>query len=152
RIAILDDEWRQLEPGGVGEVAVRGPGVIERYRDSPDADATSFRDGWFRTGDSGWLSDDGYVTLEGRIKERLNRGGGDISPQEVEEALLAHPAVIEAVAYATPDEKLGEAVAAVVVLADDVSDRDLTRHCGERLVAFKVPASITRVDEIPKGP
>lgn len=152
QMAILDEEWRQLEPGRVGEVAVRGPGVIDGYRDAPEADATSFRDGWFRTGDSGRLSDDGYLTLEGRIKELINRAGEKISPHEVEEALLSHPAVIEAVAYGTPDAKYGESVAAVLVVADDVTDRDLRRHCGERLAAFKVPASIARVDTIPKGP
>ena len=105
---MLDDDWRLLPPGAVGEVAVRGPSVIDGYRDNPAANEASFRDGWFRTGDSGTLSADGYLTLEGRIKELINRGGEKISPHEVEEVLLAHPAVAEAVAYAAPDEKYGE--------------------------------------------
>ena len=99
-IAILDDDWRPLAAGAVGEVCVRGPGVVDGYRANPEATAAGFRDGWFRTGDSGQLSADGYLSLEGRIKELINRGGEKISPHEVEEALLAHPEVVEAVVFA----------------------------------------------------
>jgi acyl-CoA synthetase (AMP-forming)/AMP-acid ligase II len=150
--AVLDDDWRPLPPGEVGEVAVRGRSVIDGYRDNPAANEASFRDGWFRTGDSGTLSDDGYVTLNGRIKELINRGGEKISPHEVEDALTSHPAVAEAVAYAVPDERYGEQVAAAVVLRGEASAPELARHCGDRLAAFKVPVSIALLDEIPKGP
>ncbi len=152
-LAILDDAWRPVVAGGSGEVSVRGLSIVDSYRDRPDANAEAFRDGWFRTGDRGRLSDDGYLTLDGRLKELINRAGEKISPHEVEEALLSHPAVAEAVAFAAPDAKYGEKVgAAVVVRATDADVRALTAHCADRLAAFKVPAFIAIVDEIPKGP
>ena len=150
--AVLDDAWRTLRPGAIGEIAVRGTSVIDGYRDNPAANAASFRDGWFRTGDSGTLSADGYVTLEGRIKELINRGGEKISPHEVEEILLSHPAVAEAVAYAASDEKYGERVAAAVVLRREASAEELATYCAGRLAAFKIPATIALLDAIPKGP
>jgi acyl-CoA synthetase (AMP-forming)/AMP-acid ligase II len=150
--AVLDDEWRTLPPGEVGEVAVRGRSVIDGYRDNPAANEASFRDGWFRTGDSGTISADGYVTLNGRIKELINRGGEKISPHEVENALASHPAVAEAVAYAVPDERYGEQVAAAVVLRGEASADELAKHCSTRLAAFKLPVSIALLDAIPKGP
>ena len=152
RIAILDDEWRQMAAGEVGEVAVRGDSVVDGYLDNPEANAASFRDGWFRTGDLGSLSDDGYLTLEGRIKEMINRGGEKISPLEVEDALLRHPSVAEAVVYAREDEKYGEQVAAAVVAAGPVTEDELQAHCAASLASFKVPASIALLDAIPKGP
>jgi oxalate---CoA ligase len=151
-IAILDDDWRPLAGGAVGEVCVRGPGVVDGYRDNPQATAACFRDGWFRTGDSGHLSADGYVSLSGRLKELINRGGEKISPHEVEDALLAHPEVVEAVAFAMPDAKYGEAVGAAVVARSAIGEDVLRAHCDERLAAFKVPARIHVLDAIPKGP
>ena len=151
-VAVVDDEWRELGPGDVGEVVVRGLSVIDGYRDNPEANEASFDDGWFRTGDSGVLSADGYLSLEGRIKELINRGGEKISPHEVEEALLSHPAVAEAVVYAVPDEKYGEQVAAAVVARAGTSPDALRDHCAARLATFKVPGSIVLVDRIPVGP
>ncbi len=151
-IAILDDDWRPLAAGSVGEVCVRGPGVVDSYRANPEATAAGFRDGWFRTGDSGQLSADGYLSLSGRLKELINRGGEKISPHEVEDALLAHPDVVEAVAFAVPDAKYGEAVGAAVVARAAVAEDALRAHCDERLAAFKVPARIHVLDAIPKGP
>jgi len=151
-VAVLDDDWRPVPTGAAGEVAVRGPSVVDGYRDNPEANAASFRDGWFRTGDRGHLDADGHLTLEGRLKELINRGGEKISPHEVEDALLAHPAVAEAVAFAVPDPKYGEQVGVAVVVRDGTGERELAAHCAERLVGFKVPASIAIVDEIPKGP
>jgi acyl-CoA synthetase (AMP-forming)/AMP-acid ligase II len=150
-IGLFDDDWHRVD-GATGEVAIRGRSVVERYRDNPQANETSFRDGWFRTGDVGRVSSDGYLTLEGRIKELINRGGEKISPFEVEEALLAHPGVTEAVAYAVPDDKYGEIVAAAVVTRGPVDERELTKHCAGRLASFKVPVSVAVVDQIPKGP
>ncbi len=141
-IRIMDD----------GEVAVRGPGVVDGYRDNPEANAAAFEDGWFRTGDSGTIDADGYLHLAGRIKELINRGGEKISPHEVEEVLLRHPSVREAVAFAMPDAKYGEVVGAVVVPAADTDEQALAAHSAEHLSAFKVPARIQLVDEIPKGP
>jgi acyl-CoA synthetase (AMP-forming)/AMP-acid ligase II len=151
-IAILDDNWQPLPSGAVGEVCVRGPGVVDSYRANPAATATSFRDGWFRTGDSGSLAPDGYLSLAGRIKELINRGGEKISPHEVEDALLAHPDVVEAVAFAVPDDKYGETVGAVVVTRADVAEDALRAYCAERLAAFKVPVRVHVLDAIPKGP
>jgi acyl-CoA synthetase (AMP-forming)/AMP-acid ligase II len=150
--AILDDDWRPLAPGQVGEVAVRGPSVVDGYRDNPEANAASFRDGWFRTGDRGRQDPDGRLWLEGRIKEIINRGGEKISPHEVENALLSHPAVVEAVAYAVPDDRYGEQVGAAVVTRGRVEADALRRHCCEQLVSFKVPHRLAVVDAIPKGP
>jgi acyl-CoA synthetase (AMP-forming)/AMP-acid ligase II len=136
----------------VGEVCVRGPGVVDTYRANPEATAASFRDGWFRTGDSGQVSPDGYLALAGRIKELINRGGEKISPHEVEDALLGHPEVVEAVAFALPDAKYGETVGAAVVARSAIGEEALRAYCDERLAAFKVPARIHVLDAIPKGP
>ena len=152
QIAILDDQWRAMGAGEVGEVAVRGDSVVDGYLDNPEANAAAFRDGWFRTGDLGSLSEDGYLTLEGRIKEMINRGGEKISPLEVEDALLRHPSVAEAVVYAREDAKYGEQVAAAVVAASPVTADELQAHCAASLASFKVPASIALLDAIPKGP
>jgi acyl-CoA synthetase (AMP-forming)/AMP-acid ligase II len=152
RIAILDDEWRPVAAGEVGEVAVRGDSVVDGYLDNAEANAASFRDGWFRTGDLGKLSDDGYLALDGRIKEMINRGGEKISPLEVEDALLRHPSVAEAVVYARADDKYGEQVAAAIVAAGPVTADELQAHCAASLASFKVPASIALLDAIPKGP
>jgi acyl-CoA synthetase (AMP-forming)/AMP-acid ligase II len=151
-ITPLDDDWRPVAAGEDGEVAVRGPSVVDQYLDNPAATAASFRDGWFRTGDVGKLSADGYLTLVGRVKELINRAGEKISPYEVEEALLSHPAVAEAAAYPMPDEKYGEQVGAVVVLQGEATPKELTAHCADRLAAFKRPALVTILPEIPKGP
>jgi acyl-CoA synthetase (AMP-forming)/AMP-acid ligase II len=154
-IAALDDSWLPVPVGAEGEVAVRGPSVVDHYLGNPAATAASFRDGWFRTGDVGKLSADGYLTLVGRLKELINRAGEKISPYEVEDVLLTHPAVAEAAAFPVPDEKYGEQVGVVVVLRREVSEvtpRELAAHCADRLAAFKRPAQVTILPEIPKGP
>jgi oxalate---CoA ligase len=151
-IAALDDDWQPVPAGERGEVAVRGPSVVDQYLGNPAATTASFRDGWFRTGDVGTLSTDGYLTLVGRVKELINRAGEKISPYEVEDVLLTHPAVAEAAAYPVPDEKYGEQVGVVVVLRSEVTPRDLIAHCADRLAAFKRPARVTILPEIPKGP
>lgn len=151
-IAIADPQWAHLPPGETGEVIVRGASITAGYLDNPEANAASFRDGWFRTGDLGQLADDGYVRLVGRIKEMINRGGEKISPREVDEALLTHPGVVEAATYGVPDDKYGEVVQAVVVAREGVDSKALIEHCGGQLAAFKIPRVIHIVDEIPKGP
>jgi acyl-CoA synthetase (AMP-forming)/AMP-acid ligase II len=151
-IAALDDSWQPVAAGAEGEVAVRGPSVVDRYLDNPAATAAAFRDGWFRTGDVGKLSAHGYLTLVGRLKELINRAGEKISPYEVEDVLLTHPAVAEAAAYPVPDEKYGEQVGVVVVLRGEATPGELTAHCADRLAAFKRPARVTILSEIPKGP
>jgi oxalate---CoA ligase len=151
-IGVLDDDWNVLAAEETGEVCVRGPSVVDGYRDNPQANEASFRHGWFRTGDRGHVSVDGYLTLDGRIKELINRAGEKISPHEVESVLLTHPAVAEAVAFAAPDAKFGEQVGAAVVLRGDAEPAALRSHCADRLAGFKVPAFVEVLDEIPKGP
>ena len=152
KLAALDENWRPVPLGERGEISVRGASVVDHYLGNPDATAASFRDGWFRTGDVGTISADGYLTLVGRVKELINRAGEKISPYEIEDVLLSHPAVAEAAAYPVPDEEYGEKIGVVVVLRGDVTPAELAAHCGERLAAFKRPARVTIVPEIPKGP
>ena len=154
-IAIRGERGEPLPPGEVGEVVVRGASIIRGYVDDPAADAEAFTaDGWFRTGDLGSLDDDGYLFLAGRLKELINRGGEKVSPGEVEQALLAHPAVAEAVGFALPDERLGEAVGAAVVLRDGcaATERELRGFVAERLAYHKVSRQIVFLDALPMGP
>lgn len=152
RVGIVDPSWTPQPAGTPGEVVVRGPSVIRAYRDNPEADAVSFRDGWFRTGDEGTLDADGYLRLLGRIKEMINRGGEKISPYEVEAVLQTHPAVVEAAAFGAPDAKYGEQVRVVVVLRSDATPDELRGHCADHLAGFKVPEQVIVLPEIPKGP
>src|SRR5207249_6980562 len=110
QVSIMDASGRHLQPGQRGEVVIKGPNVIRGYENNPEANATSFVDGWFRTGDQGVLDADGYLTLVGRLKELINRGGEKISPREIDEVLLAHPAVAEAVCFGVAHPTWGEEV------------------------------------------
>lgn len=148
-ISVVDGGRAEVGAGTPGEVVVRGPGVTPGYLNNPEANAESFRDGWFRTGDRGVI-ESGYLYLQGRIKEMILRGGENISPYEIEDVLLAHPLVTDAVCYALPDELYGEEVAAAVVVGGDADERALRNHCRERLAAFKVPKTIRIVDKIPR--
>ena len=130
-------------------MAIRGPGLTPGYLANEKANAESFFDGWFRTGDIGVL-DGGYLMLKGRRKEMINRGGENISPAEIEAVLASHPYVGEAVAFSVPDAKYGERVAAAVVLTGEVTTDELRRHARESLAAFKVPDEIYPMEEIPK--
>jgi acyl-CoA synthetase (AMP-forming)/AMP-acid ligase II len=130
---------------------IRGEGVTPGYLNNPDANAEAFREGWFRTGDRGVL-EDGYLSLQGRIKEMILRGGENISPYEIEDVLLAHPSVTDAVCFGVADELYGEEVAAAVVIGGPADERDLREHCRERLAAFKVPKTIRIVPQIPRTP
>jgi acyl-CoA synthetase (AMP-forming)/AMP-acid ligase II len=139
-----------LQPDGTaGEVVIRGPGVMSGYANNPAATAEAFFGDWFRTGDRG-VFQDGYLFLEGRIKEMIIRGGENISPAEIEEVLLSHPAVSDAVCFGVPDEKYGELVGAAVTVIADVEVAGLIAHCRERLAPFKVPARIDLLAEIPR--
>ena len=153
-LAVLDDSGQPVPTGQRGEVAVRGPTVIEGYENNPEADRAAFASGWFRTGDEGRVDADGYLFLTGRLKEQINRGGEKISPLEVDEALLGHESVAEAVTFAVPHPKLGEEVAAAVVTVEgaSVTERELRRFLSESLAAFKVPRRVLLLDELPKGP
>ena len=153
-IAVMDEEGRLLGPDVEGDVQVRGPNVMRGYANDPASGDQALADGWLRTGDRGRLDAEGYLFLTGRTKEMINRGGEKISPREIDEALMDHPAVAAALAFACPDARLGEDVAAAVVLNEGAttSERELREFASLRLADFKVPRRILFVDEIPKGP
>ena len=150
QVSIMDAAGRHLTAGERGEVVIKGPNVIKGYENNPEANASSFVDGWFRTGDQGFLDADGYLTLVGRIKELINRGGEKISPREVDEVLLAHPAVAEAVCFGVPHPTWGEEVAAAVVVREPVTESELLAYCRERLADYKRPKQIHLTDAIPR--
>ncbi|MGK2914315.1 MAG: AMP-binding protein, partial [Porticoccaceae bacterium] len=152
-IALMDESGQLLAAGATGEIVIRGPGVTAGYENNPDANAKAFCDGWFRTGDQGWFDDDGYLHIAGRLKEVVNRGGEKVWPREVDDALLGHPAVLQAVAFAVPHPTLGEDVAAAVVLREgaNVDESGLRRFLFARLAHFKIPSRIVFVDAVPKG-
>jgi oxalate---CoA ligase len=150
-IAIADSAGSFLADGSTGEVVIRGPGVMSGYLDNPTATAEAFFGDWFRTGDLGSVSD-GYLTLLGRIKEMIIRGGENIAPAEIEQVLLSHPAVTEAVCFGVPDDKYGELVAAAVTLGAGADPGALIDHCRGRLAAFKVPVKVDILTEIPRTP
>ena len=153
-IVILDDHGNPLPQGETGEISIRGASVTSGYLANPEANAKSFTSGWFRTGDQGRFDEDGYLFLTGRLKEIINRGGEHIAPKEIDEVLLDHPAVAQAVAFAVPHETLGEDLAAAVVKRQDteLSELELREFLAERVAGFKVPTRIVFVASIPKGP
>jgi acyl-CoA synthetase (AMP-forming)/AMP-acid ligase II len=148
---IMDEQGKLLPQGSLGEVVVKGKNVIDGYENNPEANATAFVKGWFRTGDQGVVDADGYLRLTGRLKELINRGGEKISPLEVDDVLLRHPAVAEALAFAVPHKSLGEEIHAAVVLKSKAGEKDLKAHCALMLADFKVPNQIHILDELPRG-
>jgi acyl-CoA synthetase (AMP-forming)/AMP-acid ligase II len=150
QIGIMDAEGNHLPTGMPGEVVIKGPNVVRGYENNPAANASSFVDGWFRTGDQGVLNEKGYLTLTGRLKEMINRGGEKISPREIDEVLLAHPKVAEAVAFGVPHTAWGEEVAAAVTLRSEATEAELLAYCKERLADFKRPKQIHITTAIPR--
>ena len=150
QISIMDAAGKHLATGERGEVVIKGPNVIRGYENNPEANAKSFVDGWFRTGDQGFLDEQGYLTLVARIKELINRGGEKISPREIDEVLLAHPSVVEAVCFGVPHQTWGEEVAAAVVVRENVTEGELLAYCKERLADYKRPKQIHITDTIPR--
>ena len=143
-----------LSANDIGEVVIRGRNVTAGYENNPEANARAWTNGWFRTGDQGYLDEAGYLWLTGRLKEMINRGGEKVSPLEIETALLEHPLVAQAVAFAMPHPMLGEEVAAAVVLREGATagENELREFVSERLAQFKVPRKIVFLEAIPKGP
>jgi len=154
QVAILDEASVPLAAGLTGEIAIRGDNVTGGYERNPEANAQSFVDGWFRTGDQGYLDADGYLYLTGRLKEIINRGGEKVSPREVDDALLEHPSVAQAVAFAVAHPTMGEDVAAAVVLKPgaQASAEAIRASLFGRLAEFKIPREVVVVPAIPKGP
>jgi acyl-CoA synthetase (AMP-forming)/AMP-acid ligase II len=152
-VVIMEDGQAQLAKGKIGEVAIRGPNVFRGYENDPEANAAAFADGWFRTGDLGYFDEDGYLYIRGRVKEIINKGAEKIAPQEIEEALLKHPAVAEAVAFPVPHPTLGEDVFAAVIPrgGSSVTENELRKFLFSSLAYFKVPTRIVMIEEIPMG-
>ena len=153
-VVILNDDGKLLGANQNGELAIRGPNVTAGYVDAPAANAASFTNGWFRTGDQGYRDDDGYFFLTGRLKELVNRGGEKVTPREVDEVFLQHPAVEQAIAFAIPHPRLGEDLAVAIVLRKHAiaDQRELREFALDRLAPQKVPSRIVFVPSIPKGP
>ncbi|MDP2706870.1 MAG: acyl--CoA ligase, partial [Burkholderiales bacterium] len=152
-VAIMSEDGKLLGSNATGEIVIRGPNVTNGYENNPKANAEGFTHGWFRTGDQGVIDAEGYLSITGRLKEIINRGGEKISPREVDEVLMDHPAVQQVVTFAMPHAKLGEDVAAAVVLREGKSanEKEIREFAAKRLADFKVPRKILILDEIPKG-
>lgn len=152
-IAIVDEEGAHLPSGGIGEIIVRGGDVLDGYWRREEETALAVRDGWFYTGDNGYLDEEGLLFIEGRKKDLIIRGGENIAPIEIENVLMSHPAVAEAGVFGIPDQKWGEIVAAAVVLksSDEVGAEELTEHCRERIASYKKPERIFFLEELPRN-
>ena len=157
-VAILSADGEAVDTGGEGEICIRGANVFTGYENNDAANAEAFHGEWFRTGDQGYLDDDGYLRISGRLKEIINRGGEKISPREVDDVIQAHGDVAQVVTFALPHPKLGEEVAAVIVLDEGSQDKDakdveadIKAFASAKLADFKVPRVIKFIDEIPKG-
>ena len=152
-VRVVDERGEPVPAGDTGEIVIRGPNVMGGYENNPAANADAFIKGWFRTGDQGVMDADGYVSITGRLKEIINRGGEKISPREVDEILMEHPAVRQCVTFSMPHDMLGEDVAAAVVLREGLqaSDKELRTFAAQRLADFKVPRKILILAEIPVG-
>jgi acyl-CoA synthetase (AMP-forming)/AMP-acid ligase II len=152
-VAIMDERGELLSPGHIGEVVIRGGNLTPGYEANPQANRKAFVDGWFRTGDQGVLDSDGYLKLTGRLKELINRGGEKIAPIEIDVVLMDHPAVQQCVTFAIPHHKLGEDIAAAVVLreGETCTERELRQFAARRLEDWKVPRKVVFVRELPKG-
>ncbi len=152
-IAVVGNDGTHLGPNAVGEIVIRGPNVTSGYDGNPQASAECFQGGWFRTGDQGALDSDGYLRITGRLKEIINRGGEKVSPREIDEILMDHPAVAQALCFGVPHAVLGEEVAAAVVLMQGsaATAGQLQAFVAQRAAHFKVPKQVLLMNEIPKG-
>jgi oxalate---CoA ligase len=152
-VRIVGEDGRPLPPGERGEILVRTASVMSGYLNAPELNRAAFIDGWFRTGDIGSLDEEGFLSLHGRQKELINRGGEKIAPLEIDNALMRHPDVAQAAAYAVPHPRLGEDVAAAVVLrpGSKITADELREFLGRQLATYKNPRRITIVDQLPKG-
>ncbi len=153
-VRIVDEEGKEVPVGVVGEIVARGPRIMKGYWKMDEATRHTIRGGWLYTGDLGYRDEDGYIYLAGRAKDFIKRGGEMIAPQEVEQVLMAHPAVDEAAVIGVPDDTWGERVRAVVALKPGrtATEAELIEHCRQRLASFKKPESVVFVPELPRNP
>jgi acyl-CoA synthetase (AMP-forming)/AMP-acid ligase II/acetyltransferase-like isoleucine patch superfamily enzyme/acyl carrier protein len=153
-VAIMDEAGNLLPVGEIGEVVIRGTNVTNGYESNPTANQSAFTNAWFRTGDQGRIDAEGYLFLTSRIKEIINRGGEKVAPKEVDDVLMQHPDIAQAITFAVPHATLGEDVAAAVILKENTSptENEIRDFASARLADFKVPTQVVIVDEIPKGP
>jgi len=152
-VEILTSDGEILGPNQIGEIAIKGANVTKGYQNNPKANNENFTDGWFRTGDQGQKDEEGFLTIKGRLKEIINRGGEKISPKEIDEVLLQHSNISQAVTFAIAHKKLGEDIGAAVVLVDPAktNETDIKEFLKVQLANFKIPRRIVFLDEIPKG-
>ncbi|PPR59965.1 MAG: hypothetical protein CFH08_02595, partial [Alphaproteobacteria bacterium MarineAlpha3_Bin7] len=153
-VAILEENGSNfLSTDEIGEIVIKGGNVFRGYENNPEANEKLFMNDWFRTGDQGFIDEEGFITISGRLKEIINRGGEKISPREVDEVLMDHPNVEQVVTFAIPHDKLGEEIAAAIVLNQHgtASEEDLKTYAASKLSDFKVPRKIIFLEEIPKG-
>ncbi|MGL6043188.1 MAG: AMP-binding protein, partial [Sandaracinobacteroides sp.] len=153
-VRIVDAQLAELPRREVGEIAIRSVSVMAGYHGNPEATAKSIRDGWYLTGDAGWMDADGYLYIHDRVKDMIVSGAENIYPAEVENALFAHPAVRDAAVIGVPDARWGEAVKAIVVLkpGESVEAEALIAHCRTRIAGYKCPKTVDFVDELPRNP
>jgi long-chain acyl-CoA synthetase len=152
-IRLVDEEGRPVPPGEMGELEVRGPTVMKGYYGDPAETAIAFRDGWFKTGDLAQVDAESFVSIVGRKKDTILRGGYNVFPREVEDVILSHPAVAEAIVIGVPDERLGQEVKAVVVPrpAARPTPEELIAFCKARLAHFKYPRLVELAASLPRG-
>lgn len=153
-IRIVDEDGNDVKPGEVGEIVAQGERLMKGYWQMEEATSTAIRGGFLFTGDLGYVDDDGYIFLAGRAKDFIKRGGEMVSPEEVEQVLLAHPKVDDAAIIGVPDEDWGERVRAIIVpkTGDMPEEQELIEYCRQRLSSFKKPESVVFVDELPRNP
>jgi acyl-CoA synthetase (AMP-forming)/AMP-acid ligase II len=152
---IIDAKGNEVPRGTQGEIMIKGDNVMTGYYKAPEVTAEALEpDGWLHTGDLGYMDEDGFVFVTGRLKELIIKGGENIAPREIDEALYKHPAVLDAAAVGIPDDTYGEEIMACVTLQPDqtVTEEDLIAHCREHLGDFKTPKVLKILDELPKGP
>ena len=152
-VCIMNENGDVLKQGEEGEVCIKGENVTLGYDNNEEANKTSFTNGWFRTGDQGYFDKEGYLKISGRLKEIINKGGEKISPLEVDNVLMDHPFIDQAVCFGYDDKMLGENIASAIIIksGETCSENDVLQYAQEKLAKFKIPKKIFFVEEIPKG-
>ncbi len=152
-VCIMNENGEVLNQGDEGEVCIKGENVTLGYDNNEEANKTSFTNGWFRTGDQGYFDNEGYLKISGRLKEIINKGGEKISPLEVDNVLMDHPLIDQAVCFGYEDKMLGENIASAIIIKNGeiCSENDVLEYAKEKLAKFKIPKKIFFVEEIPKG-